>query len=175
MYLYKYFYKGVDYTSGNLCTDEINQYIRGRYLSASEAVWRIFEYDVTRREPSVDRYPVHLENENYVVYDTKDDLSRKRAQESISKLERYFLRPVSAIFNDVKYTEYFERYMVTTTPAKRAAGNSWIDEAEPTSKRCTVYERTAVHVARMDTKHLHMGDVWYLRLVLRHKPARSFA
>ena len=173
MYLYKYFYKGVDYTTGNLCVDDISQYIRGRYLSASEAVWRIFEYDVTRREPSVQRYPVHLENENYVVYNSKDDLSRKRAQESISKLERYFKRPLAVEFEDLKYLDYYEKYMVNNKPAKRAGTKLWTDEA-PQGKWCSVCEKDDVHVARMDSKQLHMGDVRYLRLVLRHKSARSY-
>ena len=174
MYLYKYFYKGVDYTSGNIVTDEICQYIKGRYLSASEAVWRLFEYEVTRREPSVARYPVHLEGENYVVYEQKDERSKKRAGDSISKLERYFMRPLAGIFGTLKYLEYYEKYMVTSTPAKCSENSSWKDEVCAPNISHTVYERTDIHISRMDTKMLNMGEVWYLRLVLRHKAARSY-
>ena len=41
-------------------TDEIQIYLDGKYLSATEAVWRLFEYDLTRRDPSVQCYPIHL-------------------------------------------------------------------------------------------------------------------
>ena len=58
--LYKYFYKGPDYTKGQIEDDEIKQYIQGRYLSAAEAVHRFFEYELTRRDPSEKPYPVHL-------------------------------------------------------------------------------------------------------------------
>lgn len=91
MYLYKYFYKGVDYATGKLqmAVDEISQFICGRYLSASEAVWRFFEFELTRREPSVDHYPVHTENANFVVYDGKSKSSKVQAKDNVSALERY--------------------------------------------------------------------------------------
>src|SRR4051812_39971558 len=55
MYLYKYLFKGPDRTIFTVSgsdrdgdeqpTDELKDYIRGRYLSASEAAWRILKYN----------------------------------------------------------------------------------------------------------------------------------
>ncbi|RPB02901.1 hypothetical protein L873DRAFT_1732425, partial [Choiromyces venosus 120613-1] len=57
MYLYKYLFKGPDWTLFNIMSDEfhdeIADYIDTRYLSASEAAWQILEYNISRKEPSV--------------------------------------------------------------------------------------------------------------------------
>jgi hypothetical protein len=79
-YLFKYVNKGNDrvtatfYTGGNdkdneVCVDEIKMYYDCRYLSACEAVWRIFSFDINYREPSVERLSFHLEDEETVVYE----------------------------------------------------------------------------------------------------------
>ena len=34
--------------------DEIKQYLDGRYISSIEAAWRIFEFEITHRYPSVE-------------------------------------------------------------------------------------------------------------------------
>jgi hypothetical protein len=78
-YLFKYVNKGHDrvtagfYHSTNdkdnvQALDEIKMYYDCRYLSACEAVWRIFAFDVNYREPSVERLDFHLEGEQSVVY-----------------------------------------------------------------------------------------------------------
>ncbi|XP_076923251.1 uncharacterized protein LOC143585322 [Bidens hawaiensis] len=85
-YLFKYINKGPDratvYFSKNdtqadveqPVVDEIKQFYDCRYLSASEAAWRIFGYDVHYRMPSVTRLPFHLPGQQHVVYGADDDL-----------------------------------------------------------------------------------------------------
>lgn len=48
--------------------DEIEQYIRSRYLSSCEADWRIFGFDIHGRTPAVERLIVHLPGMNMVTY-----------------------------------------------------------------------------------------------------------
>ncbi|GAU39679.1 hypothetical protein TSUD_320920 [Trifolium subterraneum] len=78
-YLFKYVNKGHDrvtagfYQSGRdgddtHNVDEIKTYYDCRYLSACEAVWRIFVFDVNYREPSVERLSFHLEDEQSVIF-----------------------------------------------------------------------------------------------------------
>ena len=112
MYLYKYLYKGDDFAKGSITTDKMKQHIAGRYLSSSEGTWRIFSYDMTRRDPAVSSYPVHLENQNYVVFDNTKSSSREMAIDSITKLERYFARPNNPDFDQLKYIEYYEKFML---------------------------------------------------------------
>ena len=95
--------------------DEITEFQNGRYLSASKAAWRFFEYETTRRIPSVDNYPVHLSGENYVVYQKG---TADCAVSKIWKLERYFCRPVDDRFDNVKYLEYYEKYQVVNREPK---------------------------------------------------------
>ena len=40
-----------------------------RYLSASEAAWRIFGFRVKQREPSVSCLPIHLLGRDQVIFE----------------------------------------------------------------------------------------------------------
>lgn len=44
----------------NGVVDEISKYLDARYVSTSEACWRIFEYDLHEEKPDVQRLQVHL-------------------------------------------------------------------------------------------------------------------
>lgn len=78
-YLFKYVHKGNDRVTTRLfhndgsadstkVVDEIKNYYDCRYVSACEAAWRLFEFDIHYREPAVVRLPFHLENEESVIY-----------------------------------------------------------------------------------------------------------
>ena len=45
-----------------------------RYLSACEALWRMFAYDIHGRHPSVERLVVHLPNMNRVIFSEEANL-----------------------------------------------------------------------------------------------------
>jgi hypothetical protein len=74
-YLFKYVYKGHDRatveisrqndnaTEGNVVNiDEIKKYLDYRYVSALEAAWRIFKFDMHERFPTIERLQYHLPN-----------------------------------------------------------------------------------------------------------------
>jgi DNA replication protein DnaC len=74
-YLFKYTYKG-----GDLATleetdrnNEIQRYLDGRYISASEAAHRIFEFDMHDQVPNVVRLQVHLPGQHLVIFDPEED------------------------------------------------------------------------------------------------------
>ncbi len=86
-YLFKYVYKGHDRaiveiscqsdnaTEGNMVeTDEIKKYLDCHYVSALEAAWRIFKFDMHERFPIVERLQYHLPNMQMVLFDDDDDL-----------------------------------------------------------------------------------------------------
>ncbi|KAL7583175.1 hypothetical protein Lser_V15G43646 [Lactuca serriola] len=83
-YLFKYINKGPDRATvsmvpsnndsdNNDAVDEIKECYDCRYISACEASWRIFKYDVHYRYPAVIRLPFHLPNQQQVVYEADDD------------------------------------------------------------------------------------------------------
>nr|XP_043619983.1 uncharacterized protein LOC122591814 [Erigeron canadensis] len=87
-YLFKYINKGPDRvtatvyqtnvdgttTQNNKPTDEVKNYLDCRYVSASEATWRIFGFDIHYRYPLVEILPFHCENEQSIVYDDEAQL-----------------------------------------------------------------------------------------------------
>ncbi|XP_042753167.2 uncharacterized protein LOC111906337 [Lactuca sativa] len=84
-YLFKYINKGPDRATvsivpsnndsdNNDAVDEIKEYYDCRYISACEASWRIFKYDVHYRYRAVIRLPFHLPNQQQVVYEADDDI-----------------------------------------------------------------------------------------------------
>ncbi|XP_026434052.1 uncharacterized protein LOC113331572 [Papaver somniferum] len=82
-YLFKYINKGKDRVSAiiekdpnlnkdtgeeDVLIDEIKNYLDCRYISGAEACWRIFDFDIQFRNPSVERLPYHLEGEHQLDY-----------------------------------------------------------------------------------------------------------
>lgn len=72
--------------------NEIEAYRSIRYISSSEAMWRIFGYDMQQRSPNVILLFVHLDNEQIVAHDEADDEPQRRAKanKSNSDLMKYF-------------------------------------------------------------------------------------
>ena len=71
-YLYKYVYKDPDMAVVTLgangdkddqAVDELQRYVEGRYICASEAFWRFFGYIMHEEWPNIVPLSVHLPNE----------------------------------------------------------------------------------------------------------------
>ncbi|GBO39812.1 hypothetical protein AVEN_45311-1 [Araneus ventricosus] len=76
-YVCKYVKKGSDtatfeLTRGENDLNECQQYQMGRYISSSEAVWRIFNFPIHERHPTVIHLSVHLENGQRVYFRTEN-------------------------------------------------------------------------------------------------------
>ena len=72
-YLYKYITKGQDRVLLGLGedteNDEINRYINARYISASEAFWRLNRFEIHRKHPPVEKLPCHLPDQQTVLFE----------------------------------------------------------------------------------------------------------
>ena len=73
-YLYKYINKGSDRVmvevpgqQGQLANNEIQRFTDARYISASEALWRLYGFPISQKYPPVEKLPVHLEGEQVVI------------------------------------------------------------------------------------------------------------
>ena len=112
MYLYKYLFKGPDHTQFRLLQNEetgvnkITDYINGRYLSAPEAAWRILNFEIVHKQPSVSCLPVHLPSQN-----TPQFLQGSSNVSSTSLLTWYLHRPLHPTFHSLTYSQYFSSYV----------------------------------------------------------------
>lgn len=109
---YKYCFKKPDAATVEI--DEIEAYISGRLLTASEAVWRLLGLKLHKEYPSVERLDVHLPDQQQVVYDPTSDPRDifDAAERSSSTLLEWFAlngRDVSA--RQYLYSEIPEHYV----------------------------------------------------------------
>jgi hypothetical protein len=101
-YLFKYIYKGHDHaiveiscqsnngTEGNVVeADDIKKYLDYRYVSTSEAVWRIFKFDMHERFLVVEHLQYHLPNQQMVLFNEDDDVQKMAAVTTLA----FGLRP----------------------------------------------------------------------------------
>ena len=54
--------------------NEIKDYVDARYLSAPEAVWRIFGFKLHHRSPAIQRLQIHLFNQQTVAFNDDTDI-----------------------------------------------------------------------------------------------------
>jgi hypothetical protein len=92
-YICKYVNKGSDMAVFGLKsenrTDEITQYQMGRYVSSNEAVWRILNFSIHDRHPTVVHLSVHLEN-GQRVYFTAENYQERAAEPPNITLTAFF-------------------------------------------------------------------------------------
>src|SRR6201988_3801045 len=73
-YLYKYVYKGQDRVLISVVknhhnpNNEIRNYLDARYVSASEGIWRLFNFGLHKRSHTVERLPAHLPEKQSVTF-----------------------------------------------------------------------------------------------------------
>ncbi len=118
-YICKYTCKGTDRVivtldngqQKDITNDECERFDNGRYISASEALRRLYDFPISRRYPSVEKLPLHLENEQTVYFQTGEakDIASKPAPET--KLTAYFkLNATTADSHRVLYPDMYQHY-----------------------------------------------------------------
>nr|XP_047124138.1 uncharacterized protein LOC124806895 [Hydra vulgaris] len=94
-YLYKCIYKGHDCANilinEQINHDEVNTFLDCRYVSAPEALWRIFEYPISHMSHTIIRLKVHLP-ENQLVYfrEGAEQMALDRAAQRDTHLTAWF-------------------------------------------------------------------------------------
>ena len=91
-YICKYINKGSDQAVFGLqknAEDEIYNFQMGRYISTNEAVWRILNFLIHQRYPTVIHLSVHLEN-GQRVYFTERNIHQRAAEPPKTTLTEFF-------------------------------------------------------------------------------------
>ncbi|GBM13179.1 hypothetical protein AVEN_64382-1 [Araneus ventricosus] len=95
-YIYKHIYKGFDCANmvlptGQVQYNEIANYIDARYVSASEAMWRLLGSHMHDRSHAVMRLSVHLPNQKRVTFkDGHEEEALEAARSRQTMLESWF-------------------------------------------------------------------------------------
>jgi len=156
--------------------DETADYIDARYLSASEAAWRILEYNISRKEPAVKVLSIHLPNQPLSqLYRTNN------SQSAATTLLRYFARPRIPVLETLLYTEYYEKYCLYSIVSDSARNSAQIRPDDLLEIPDSSFPQQIIRarsrgevVARIRTVPPRTGELFYLRVLLLHKPAFSF-
>ncbi|KAE8223321.1 hypothetical protein CF326_g8209 [Tilletia indica] len=190
VYIFKYINKGPDYCEFRVRpNDEPNadpyedaalaaadEFQRARYISATEATWRLFGFPLCSKEPTVDRLGVHMPGEN-----TAQFRGRNRVGSDASKLIRYFLRPPS--YAQLTYSAYWETVTSISATAAQLRGDAPLPiggalervEAGMAFKPNVIRTRQrGTCIARIKSVRPGAGEVFYLRQLLLHRPAASW-
>ena len=202
-YLYKYVYKGADKAYISITDErckiirECDSFIDSRYIGASQAAWRIMEFPIGAKYPSVQQLKVHLPGENYVVY--KENENEYIDYEQYMDNEQYINNNneqyMNHILEDEKYeqstlTEYFANNAIELLHplSRRKLGKFRDGSLRPTGPQLLYSEypqfykwekkkwirrssrkRLRKKVSRMHYVNYTERERYYLRILLQHK------
>ncbi|KAL7608871.1 uncharacterized protein LOC111881522 [Lactuca sativa] len=161
-YLFKYINKGPDRATvvvvptnneceNNDAVDEIAEYYDCRYLSACEALWRIFKYYVHCRYPSVVRLPFHLPNQQQIVYGEDDDIPDVLDKPSVAASKFTAWMECNAIDSKAQKLTYVE------FPTKFV----WILNGRFWKRR-----KVGKAIGRIHSVSPKLGEAYFLRILL---------
>ncbi|KAK1411671.1 hypothetical protein QVD17_38228 [Tagetes erecta] len=170
-YLFKYINKGPDRVTVAVeqentesdqqpPVDEIKNFYDCRYLSACEATWRIFSYDVHHRYPSVIRLPFHLPNQQQVVYGEDDDIDNVLSKPSAAVSKFLGWMECNETNEDARKLSYVE------FPTKFV----WKQDELRWKER-----KNGISIGRIHSVPSSLGEAYYLRILLNKvKGPKSF-
>ncbi|KAE8210243.1 hypothetical protein CF327_g5868 [Tilletia walkeri] len=190
VYIFKYINKGPDYCEFRLRPTEeasedayedaalaaADEFQRARYISATEAAWRLYGFTLCTKEPTVDRLGVHLPGQNTAQFRGRSGIGSEA-----SKLIRYFLRPASYAENT--YTAYWEAVTSLSATREQLTGTAplpvggELERTEPgMSFKPKIIRRRqrGMCIARIKSVRPGSGEVFYLRQLLLHRAAQSW-
>ena len=181
-YLFKYISKGVDRVRFTLqrseidcatsssttsnAVNEIKEFLDGRYICPHEASWRILNFPIHERHPTVQVLAVHLEGMQTTIFKENARL------DTIIDIPTFGVTTLTEWFRNnqadtrgvnLTYTDYPSIYRWDTT------AKAWIHRAITT-------KRTNTTIGRLAYVHPTARELFYLRILLSHqKGCRSFS
>jgi len=159
-YVYKYIHKGYDCatlefsrnTENELVYDEIKNFLNGRYVGSSEAVWRIFSYEMHFQTHTVIRLDCHLPNQQTVFFKEGNE-EHIVADPKKTKLQAFFQLNVTDVnAREHLYTEIPHHYV-------------WNDKEKKWLPRKRGGDKIVTRLYTVSPKN---QELFHLRLLLLH-------
>lgn len=115
-YLYKYITKGSDGSSFSVnvndvesnASNEIRHYQDLRSIGAAEGCLKTFEFPISKRYPAVKRLPIHLENQQPVMFNESSTMAEVLSRAVSTELTAFFITIVN-IQEQMSLTSNFQR------------------------------------------------------------------
>lgn len=162
-YIYKYVYKGYDCASlefgvvngelnGEVQIDEIQNFLNGRFVGSTEAVWRILEFPMHFQSHTIIRLDCHLPQcQN--IYFREGGEREAVSNPSRSKLLAFFdLNINDPLANEYLYTELPMNYV-------------WHNQGKKWKKRLRGVDKVISRLYVVSPKDV---ELFHLRLLLLH-------
>ena len=172
-YLYKYITKGQDRVLMALRdgdVDEITHYQNARYISASEAFWRLYGFEIHSKHPPVEKLPCHLPNQQTVIFDQNMTDTALNQGPPVTKLTAYFTKNIEdERARKILYPD-FPHYFTWNSNEKK-----WCRRKRGARNPENPLEVKSECIGRIPTVSLspHQSELYYLRLLLHHKPGAT--
>ncbi|CAH1432511.1 unnamed protein product [Lactuca virosa] len=165
-YLFKYINKGPDRITASIVDptkkkkqqienndhDEIGEFYNCRYISACEACWRLFGYDIHYRTPPVERLSFHLEHKQPVVFKPNQHLNQVVSKPTVAASQFLAWMECNKHDEDARKLSYVE------FPTKYV----WNKSDKIWTKRKTKSKA----LGRLNHVSPKAGDIYYLRILL---------
>jgi hypothetical protein len=103
-------------SSSNDPINEINNFLKCRYVTPNYGSWRLLQYDIHYTDPSIELLPVHLPLENNVVFTEKYDLEEviENPNNGRTKLTSWLEAnkniPSARNYTYIEFSEHFTRH-----------------------------------------------------------------
>jgi hypothetical protein len=135
--------------------DEVKMYVDARYVSASEAYWRIYGFSLHNESPAVEQLAVHLENQQEVYVRENITMEEARAaaqRQSRTTITEWFkCNCEDADARCIKYHNFPEHY-------------TWSKERKVWARR----RNRTISIGRIYFV-IPRDERYYLRLLLLHR------
>jgi hypothetical protein len=173
-YVTKYICKGSDRIMVKLpngeesthAVDEIGSYENARYVSASSAAWRLMEFPLMLKYPPVDKLPLHLKDEQQVLFEPETVLEAVERGPPVTKLVAFFqLNQETDEAKDILYPDIYRHY--------RWDKKQWVKRKNNTrrSEEGSAAAGSSEMIGRIPVINLnpHQTELYFLRSLLYHK------
>ena len=112
--------------AGRRLARELGEWYKSRVTSSSEAVTFLTEQRIQLMEPAVQTLRLHLPGDHTVKVD--DETGEAIPSSKLgSHLARYFRRPETSDFDDVKFCDYFEKFRLVQERPRKEGVEFWMD------------------------------------------------
>ena len=167
-YLFKYNLKGGDKATitfeneerdDAVCRNEILQFQNRRYVSSPEAAWRIFGFEVCSLKPSILRLPVHLPDQQTVLYNPEEPEEAQKAVDNGEKtmLTEYFTaNQMHENARSCYYRDFPEQFV-------------WNVGRKEWTPRIRLNSEKPSTIGRLISIHPNRGESFYMRTLLLHR------